>query len=223
MLIEHGGTTPPAPTKGYIMEIVQSSFEIITPKTLEEGQQMLRLIEQAGRTCYKSEDKITENSAEKFVTMLRDKGHHAMLEFGNMTVRFVIPRHLSHELVRHRLCSFAQTSTRYVSYKNGIQVIKPSGIELETEAFGIWYNAMTVADALYKDLIKTNCSAQIARSVLPLSLKTEVVCSANLREWVHIFQLRTSSAAHPDMRDIMVKLLEETKKIIPVIFDDIGE
>ena len=203
--------------------IVEPSYEIIIPKTPEEGMDMLRLIERAARNCYKSENKISENgtSALSLVTTLRDSGHHAMLEFGNMTVKFVIDRGLSHELVRHRLASYAQTSTRWVDYKEGIQVIKPSGIFSNTPEYDWWLNSIEAAQVSYTALIKLGCKPQIARSVLPLCLKTEIIMSANLREWVFVLQTRTGPTVHPDMRDIMVKLLQEVKTLIPVVFDDI--
>jgi thymidylate synthase (FAD) len=206
------------------LQIVEPTYEILTPKTPEAGMAMLCLMEQAARTCYKSEERATEDgeSAKKLVLSLRERGHDAMLEFGTMVVKFTIDRGISHELVRHRLCSFAQESTRWVDYKSvGIQVICPSGIEPGTLEYDFWLHAVGTAESMYYALRETGCKPQVARSVLPTCTKTAVVCQANLREWRHIFKLRTGLTAHPDMRAIMVQLLLEVKTLIPVLFDDL--
>lgn len=203
------------------MRIVKPSFEILSPQSAEEGREILLQIERTARTCYKSEGKITEGSAAKLVTSLRDRGHHAMLEFGMMAVRFVTCRGISHELVRHRLCSFGQESTRFVRYGD-IEVVPPYEITHSTEdVYYGWMGAIYKAEQAYKDLLDLGMAPQIARSVLPTCLKTEIVVQANLREWRHIFELRTDKAAHPDMRRLMIPLLAEVKQRIPIVFDDI--
>jgi len=204
------------------MQIVESSYKILCPANQAEVDQFLQLIELAGRTCYKSEHKITQTSAQTFIKMLRDKKHTAMLEHSILSVKFIIDRGLSHELVRHRIASFAQESTRYCDYgTKGIQVIKPRDIELDTVEYDFWFQAMQMADAMYYALRQSKCKPQIARSVLPTCLKTELVITANWTEWKHIFRMRTDSAVHPDLRAIMLQLLQETKSLIPVVFDDI--
>ena len=203
------------------MKIIEPSFKVLT--TID-GQELER-IEAAARTCYKSEDKITEGSAEKLVRKLIKNEHEAMIEMSTLAVRFICDRGISHELVRMRICSFAQESTRYVDYSkvSDIEVICP--IELQTaadERFFIWEDSVEQALRTYNTLrTEYKVSAQIARSVLPTCLKTELVMQTNYREWRHIFKLRTAKAAHPQMRQLMIPLLEELKSRIPIIFDDI--
>lgn len=171
----------------------------VTPHALE-------LIEEAGRTCYKSEDKITNESAQAFVKMLMKRGHYSVLEHASATFRFTTDRGVTHEMVRHRLAAYSQESTRYCNYGNEkfggeITVIRPP---FKTEAGeGFWEDAMDFAERSYLCLLKSGEPPQIARSVLPNSLKTEIVMTANFREWLHVFSLRTSEAAHPQIKEIM--------------------
>lgn len=189
---------------------------------LENPEYASEQIERAARTCYKSEGKIRPGSAEKITKSLRDRGHHAMLEFADLTVRFVTNRGVTHELVRHRLCSFAQESTRYVRYDGDMEFVEP-----------VWWNSSTqeqrdsfidlceLSEATYRHLLSSGWQPQQAREVLPNALKTEIVVKANLREWHHIFSLRCSKAAHPQIRTLMLGLLEDVKSVLPVVFDDI--
>jgi len=213
-------------------------------------------IEKAARTCYKSEDKINEDSAPKLVRMLKERKHEAMIEFADMTVKFVCDRGVSHELVRHRMCSFAQESTRYCNYstnKFGSQLtfIIPMWYNLDEKEYAfdegsviyfeevgdekrkivynsfnerkfVWLKQMLYSELSYLQLIEMGESPQQARSVLPNSLKTEIVVKANMREWIHIFKLRTSEAAHPQMREIMVPLYRFMAERYPDIFSDIN-
>jgi thymidylate synthase (FAD) len=171
----------------------------------------LEAIEFAARTAYKSQ--AVQGNYEKtlaFVTNLVNKGHHSPLEFADMTVRFTTDRGIANELVRHRLSSFCQESTRYVKYDDGnMEFIKPSGLTLWSDEYRLWEESCTLAEAYYIRLIKAGCTAQVARSVLPSSLKTELVMKANLREWRHVIGLRLDRAAHPDMRHLMALLIEE--------------
>lgn len=211
------------------MKLIRPSHKIlfISPKPLEA-------IEAAGRTCYKSEDKITGGSAEKFVRMVIKRGHLSVIEHPYMTVRFICDRGVTHEIVRHRLCAYSQESTRYCNYKGGVTFIIPPWIGLEEGEYSVpeirdggslteaqWMNAMLDAELYYINLLRNSWSPQQARSVLPNSLKTEIVMTANLREWMHVFKLRASIAAHPQMREVMTPLLEEVKTLIPVIFEGI--
>jgi len=202
------------------MRIVEQSHEI-----MECSDDALQLIERAGRTCYKSEDKITDDSAERFVKMLIDRGHHAMLEFGWIVVKFITNRGVTHELVRHRPASYAQESTRYVNYGgDDIQFIKPVWYEgTSPMAKYLWRRSMNSAETAYKALLGAGWRPEQAREVLPNSLKTEIVAMGNTREWRHIFSLRCSNAAHPQMRALMRPLLAEVRSRIPVLFDDVGE
>ena len=191
-----------------------------------DGLAILQHIERCGRVCYKSEDKITETSAQAFVGNIIKRGHEAVLEHSSVTVKFTVDRGVSHEIVRHRLAAYCQESTRYCNYsKNGfggeITVIKPLYLDEGTRAFACWRGACETAESAYFSLLEWGCSPQEARAVLPNSLKTEVVMTANLREWRHFFKLRTAPAAHPQMREVTIPLLCRMQELIPVVFDDI--
>ena len=192
-----------------------------------DGDAILRKIEMCGRTCYKSENKITDSSAKQFVRNIIQRGHESVLEHVNITVKFICDRGVSHEIVRHRIASYSQESTRYCNYSNEqfgseITVIKPCFLARDTPGYFKWWLACKQAEEAYFDLLDYGCSPQEARSVLPNSLKTEVVMTANLREWRHFLRLRTSTAAHPQMREVACMLLEKMKAKVPVVFDDIG-
>lgn len=247
------------------MRIILPKIEILTPIS-DGGVEELKQIERAARTCYKSEGKITENgeSAKKMVNILISKGHEAMLEHSQLSVKFITDRGVSHELVRHRLASFAQESTRWCDYTNdgkfegGLTFILPyefnaafmknddirdefsafmqtaetcartaysKHLRFETimgiPGFNEWIAAMFRAEEYYDFMREKGCTPQLARSVLPNSLKTEIVVTTNYREWRNILKLRTAKDAHPDMRSLMNELLKELKKRIPLIFDDI--
>ena len=200
------------------MRIIQQSHEIL--KMSSESEVMLG-IEKAGRTCYQSKDRITVDSAAKFVKMLIKSGHHAMIEFGDITVKFITNRGVTHELVRHRLCSFAQESTRYVDYQEEMEFIMPVWIDQNTavsDKYRIWIAAIEHAEYYYKELREMGWRPEQAREVLPNSLKTEIVVKANTREWRHIFQLRCSNKSHPHMRELMRPLHKELKEIILRIY-----
>lgn len=207
------------------MQIVEQGYQILTPINRKE---VYELIERAGRTAYKSENRITEGSAEKFIRNIRERGHESVLEHFNITVKFVTDRGVTHELVRHRLCAYTQESTRYVNYyKKGVQFVRPvfwrNEVNEWTLSGSIWFEHMKLCEQAYNDLIKLGASPQEARTVLPNSLKTEIVCTANIREWRHILHLRTSSAAHPQIRALMLPLLHELKEQLPALFEDIEE
>ena len=194
-----------------------------------DGQKILEKIEKVARTCYKSEGKIQEGSAAKMVASLIKSGHEAMLEHASVTVKFVVDRGISHELVRHRLASFAQESTRYCNYSKDdfgseITFIIPEYLEYKSEGWNIWKESMKQAEDAYFKMLDFGLSPQEARAVLPNSLKTEVVMTANLREWRHFFKLRalgTTGKPHPQMLEVTVPLLEDFKQMIPVVFDDL--
>jgi len=210
------------------MILVKPSFEI-----LEIMSNPLHLIEKAGRTCYKSEELMNDTSMIKFVEMVLKRGHESVIEHSAMTVRFVIDRGVSHELVRHRLCAFSQESTRYCNYKGGVTFVIPPWVKIEPGDYDFhsfpldpvttqeWMAAMKKAETSYLILLDEGWSPQQARSVLPNSLKTEIVVTTNFREWRHIFKLRCAKAAHPQMREVMIPLLAKCKILTPVIFDDI--
>lgn len=215
------------------MLLVKPSFEILDEI---DGEKILRSIERAGRTCYKSEDRITEGSAAKFVGMILRRGHESVLEHEKVSVRIVCDRGVSHEIVRHRLASYSQESTRYCDYGGDGQVsyiIPPWTSYTEGEylndahiltgdyAETMWANNCLEIEQLYRNLRKAGWTPEKARSVLPNSLKTEIVMTANLREWRHFFKLRAGSAAHPQMQEIAYPLLKKMRELVPVVFDDI--
>ena len=174
----------------------------------------------------KSEDKITDTSAQTFVGSIIKRGHEAVLEHASVTVKFVVDRGVSHEIVRHRLAAYCQESTRYCNYsKDGfggqVTFIQPNFLDRGTRGWELWVLACEQAEKAYFDLLNWGCSPQEARAVLPNSLKTEVVMTANLREWRHFFKLRTAPAAHPQMREVTIPLLRRMQELIPVVFDDI--
>ena len=208
----------------HLMRIIEPSFAIITPIN---GEEILKAIERIGRVCYKSEDKIQDGTAHKFVRMLINRGHEAMIEHYTFSVQFICDRGVSHEIVRHRIASFAQESTRYCNYSNekfsnGVTFIKPFFWDNESKQYQEWLSAMEYAERQYIELVRLGASPQEARSVLPNSTKTEIVVTMNLREWRHFFKLRADYAAHPQMKEIVRPLLNECKKLIPVVFDDIS-
>lgn len=194
-----------------------------------DGQKVLQKIEAVARTCYKSEGKIAEGTAEKMVRGLIKSGHEAMLEHVSVTVKFVCDRGVSHELVRHRVASFAQESTRYCNYSKDdfggeITFILPFFLNYGTPGFKVWKEQMKSAEKAYFDMLDIGHTPQEARSVLPNSLKTEVNMTYNLREWRWFFKLRAAGITgtpHPQMLEVAVPLLQDMKKLIPVIFDDI--
>lgn len=245
------------------MKLIKPSVEIESMRNGVEapldGEEILRFIEKIGRTCYKSEDKITDGSAKKFVQKIIKSGHHSVIEHFNISVRFVIDRGAGNELVRHRLASYSQESTRYINYnKRGIEFISPPWItDIPMGEYGLssirtngvdiintypeeyterlmtlpavdknqilWLMALLQAEKNYNILINGGWKPEEARSVLPMALKTEIVMTTNLRELRHILILRTSSASHPQIREVMFMLLKDLKRDIPVIFDDIDE
>jgi len=220
------------------MRIIEPSFEILA---LPEGEAALAIIEMAGRTCYKSEDKMAEGTASKFVGRIVGSGHESVIEHGSATVRFITDRGVTHELVRHRLAAYSQESTRYCDYskENGegrghLQFIRPVWVDKDVlgihaeeyrampdEATNTWLNCMWNLEDAYKRMRCEGWQAQEARSILPNSLKTEIVMTANLREWRHVFRLRAAPAAHPQMRALMQDMLHGFRSAGRVLFDDI--
>lgn len=205
------------------MNIVNPSIEIFTDIN---GIDILKHIEKCGRVCYKSEGKITDDSYILFVKKIIQRGHEAVLEHYSLTVKFVCDRGVSHEIVRHRLASYCQESTRYCNYSNSnfnseITVIKPCYLDEKSIAYEMWKRACLKSEEEYFRMLDYGLTPQEARAVLPNSLKTEVVMTANLREWRHFFKLRCSQAAHPQMREVANMLLSELRNRIPIIFEDI--
>lgn len=206
-------------------EIKGTKISIITPafKIEDEidGGKILKNLERYGRVCYKSEGRITPESAGSFLQSAMERGHFSIIEHEKITVRIICDRGVTHEWVRHRLASYSQESTRYCNYgKLGFQYIYPSFYSLDSLDYREWRKAMADATCHYLNLLKMGRTPQEARGVLPNSLKTEIIVTHNIREWRHFFYLRCSAAAHPQIREIAISLLKEFQKEIPVLFDD---
>lgn len=215
----------------------EGNSEILTPEDFL-GQQIM-LIEKAGRTCYQSKrGNITMDTATKFVLMLIRRGHESVLEHSIMTVRFDdCSRGFTHEQVRHRLTAISQESTRYVDYAKGevdleqfqLQCIAPphcdpnEPILLEDGRTLSMTEMFAEYEKFYRGLRQANWRPEEARQALPIGLKSEIVISANLREWRHIFFMRTSKFAHWEIRRVMGNLLETVQGIIPAMFEDFHE
>jgi thymidylate synthase (FAD) len=182
---------------------------------------MAHLIEKAGRTCYKSGSKIKEDSYKDFIRGIINRGHESVLEHANITVKFICDRGVTHEIVRHRLAAYSQESTRYCRYGDEITVIRPFMFQEGSHAYGVWEESCLAAEKAYIHLLNHGALPQEARSVLPNSLKTELVVTANVREWRHIFKLRCAPQAHPQMQQVMTPLLWFLRNHAPVLFEDI--
>ena len=212
------------------MQVIKPSIEIID---MEDYEKIVKKIERIGRVCYKSEGKITEDSAEKFIKGLLTRQHESVIEHENVTVRFVCDRGVTHEIVRHRIASYSQESTRYCNYSgdkfdNQITVIDlASGFQYDLSKendkakYEVWTKAMENAEQSYFRMLELGATPQEARSVLPNSLKTEIVVTMNLRSWRNFFRLRVDSHAHTQMREVATMLYEEFQKRLPVFVADL--
>ena len=185
----------------------------------KDPMDLLQDIERIGRVCYKSEHRITSSSAAPFVRNIIERGHESVLEHISITVRFVTDRAIANELVRHRLAAYSQESTRYCNYKDQIAIIYPKNVS--DKQLQLIMEACACAATTYQTLIADGATPEIARDVLPLCTKTELIATYNLREWRHILRLRTDKAAHPKMRELMQTLLQFFQGLVPIIFDDI--
>jgi thymidylate synthase (FAD) len=209
------------------MKVIQASYEILTDLS-DPINTILKPIETAGRVCYKSENNITDDSCITFCKNILGRGHEAVIEHSQLSVRFTVDRAIANELVRHRIASYCQESTRYVNYSkekfgNEIKVIGPDEdiLPMGSDNYNFWWSACKSAEESYMAMLNNGVKPEIARNVLPLSTATEIIMTANIREWRSVMRLRTSSRAHPQMRSIMRSLLDELKQKIPVLFDDI--
>jgi thymidylate synthase (FAD) len=203
----------------------------------DDGRDSLKAIEYIGRVCYKTEHAITGESHSKFVDGLIKRGHESVIEHISVTAHIICDRGVSHEIVRHRIASYSQESTRYCNYNNGVTFVIPPWVNIATGEYnytrcvdsgcndqtsGLWAIACKFSEDNYLRLLSLGWTPQQARTVLNNSTKTELYMTANMREWRHFFKLRTAPAAHPQMREIAIPLLEEFKREIPVVFDDIN-
>jgi thymidylate synthase (FAD) len=205
------------------MKIVQPSAKILTT---EDPIDILKRVERCARLCYKSEGKITSDSYEKFLKGVIKRGHLSVIEHGVITMLVVCDRGVSHEIVRHRIGSYSQESTRYVNYKDEMEFIEPcfwAEGPISIAKLEIWKAAMSDAEKRYQALIGLFATPEQARSILPNSLKTEIAITYNLREWLHFLDLRCSKASHPQMRQVALLILEKLYEFMPVIFGDLME
>ena len=208
------------------MRVINAGDEIISELN---GEEILKHIERCARVCYKSEDRITDGSAEKMVAALIRSGHEAMLEHYSFTVKFICDRGIANELVRHRIASFAQESSRYCCYAKDkfgkeLTFINPCFWEPDSDNYARWFHEMDEAEKTYLAMIEDGATPEQARDILPMSIKTEIVMTANLREWRHFLKLRAEGVTgkpHPQMLEITIPFLKELKQKIPVVFDDI--
>ena len=185
----------------------------------KDPMDLLQDIERIGRVCYKSEHRITSSSAAPFVRNIIARGHESVLEHISITVRFITDRAIANELVRHRIAAYSQESTRYCNYKDKIEFIYPKNVS--DKQLQLIMEACACAATTYQTLIADGATPEIARDILPLCTKTELIATYNLREWRHVLRLRTDKAAHPKMRELMQTLLQFFQGLVPIIFDDI--
>ena len=214
------------------MNIIRPSVEIID---MDDYDRIIKKIEKIGRVCYKSESNISDGTAERFIGNILRRGHESVIEHEAVTVRFICDRGVTHEIVRHRIASYSQESTRYCNYTsdkfgNEITVIDIAGgfsydlnQESDRKKYEIWKRSMEESEKAYFELLDAGATPQEARSVLPNSLKTEIVITMNLRAWRNFFRLRVDKAAHPQMREVATLALREFKEKLPLFFEDIEE
>lgn len=213
------------------MKIIKAGYEILDEINEKE---VMKKIEKIARVCYKSENAINDRSAEKIIKSLIKNKHDAMLEHYSFSVKFIVDRGVSHEIVRHRMASYAQESTRYCNYGGtGVTFIEPCYLSAEKSCDGNarraakyidWITSCKAAEEAYINMLNRGATPQEARAVLPTSTKTEIVMTANLREWRHFFKLRACGVTgkpHPQMLEVAVPLLNEMKTLLPVIFGDL--
>ena len=213
------------------MKIINAGYEILTPL---RGIEEVRFIEKVARTCYKSEDKISDTSAEGFVRAIIKRGHESVIEHESISVKVICDRGVTHEIVRHRIASYSQESTRYCNYTSDkfsnqiscIDIATGFQYDMDSEAdrkkWQIWNAAMEAAEKFYFELIEAGAKPEEARSVLPNSLKTEIVMTMDLREWRHFIRLRGSRAAHPQIAEITAMIRDEFVRRYPVFFEDLA-
>ena len=205
------------------MKIIEPSVELAQELNAAE---IMRHIERAGRVCYKSESNISDTSAEKFIANIIKSGHESVIEHVSITFKIICDRGITHEIVRHRLASYSQESSRYCDYSGDkfggeLTFIKPCYWNDDDENYLLWRQTMAVIEQVYLTMRKNGARPEQARAILPNSLKTEIFMTANLREWRHFLKLRTSKRAHPQMRQIALKIFEILNSNLPVIFSDI--
>ncbi len=212
------------------MNIIKPYAKLLDIQNKQQGIQLLQRIEWCGRISHRSEDSMNENSWERFIKhVVIEHGDWSIVEHASVMVDFYVDRGITHEIVRHRLFSFTQESTRFVNYEKKMppSFIIPNDIESKHEAdenvhlHGIWTDTIEACELGYRRLLQAGASPQIARSVFPNALASRLIVTGNLRNWRHFFIMRTTREAHPQMREVTIPLLEQFKERIPILFDDI--
>lgn len=210
--------------KGTVMKIVSPSVQILTPL---DGEQILRHIENCGRTCYQSYENKNEESHKKMIAMLIKSGHESVLEHFSISVKILTNVSCYKDITRHRAgTAFSIESTRFCSYNkdkfgNELKFLKPVNIQEGTDEYTVWQNCMQNIEDSYKEMANLGCKPDQLRMILPHSIAAEVCMTANLRAWRHIFKMRCAKAAHPDVQVVMKMVLKEFHDKIPVVFDDL--
>ena len=205
------------------MKIIDPRVELVDDF---DAAAIMRKLERAGRVCYKSEGNITDDSAEKFIRGVIKRGHESVIEHASVSFKIVCDRGVTHELVRHRIASYSQESSRYCDYSAGkfggeLTFIKPCFWAEDDENFQLWLKSMELAEKNYLAMRANGAKPEEARSILPNSLKTEIFVTMNLRELRHFLRLRTDKAAHPQMREVALKIRDIMLKKLPTVFGDI--
>jgi len=205
------------------MKIIEPSVELVDDF---DAVAIMKKIEWAGRVCYKSEGNIKDDSAEKFIRGIIKRGHESVIEHAAISFKIICDRGITHELVRHRIASYSQESSRYCDYSAGkfggeLTFIKPCFWSEDDENFQLWKETMTQLEKNYLAMRALGAKPEEARSILPNSLKTEIFVTMNLRELRHFLKLRTAPAAHPQMRQIALKIFKILVEKLPAVFDDI--
>jgi len=205
------------------MKIIKPSVELVEEI---DAAAIMKKIERAGRVCYKSEGNIKDDSAEKFIRGIIKRGHESVIEHATVSFKIICDRGVTHELVRHRLASYSQESTRFCDYTAGkfggeLTFIKPCFWSEDDENFQLWKATMAQLEKNYLTLRANGAKPEEARSILPNSLKTEIFVTMNLREWRHFLKLRTAKAAHPQMREVSMQIYKILVEKLPAVFDDI--
>lgn len=199
-------------------------MEVIRPKVTIvdrfDPEAIIKKLELSARKCWQSEPK--DQPASVFLRNIIKRGHTSVLEHVSLTFDIICDRGVSHELVRHRIASYSQESTRYVKYNNNMQFIEPIDLYQNELLYDIWYNECEHSEDTYRKMMELGAKAQEARSILNNSLKTEVRMTINIRSLRNFFDLRCDKAAHPHMKEIAIPMLLTMKTYLPGLFDDIG-
>ncbi len=205
------------------MKIVKASVRIPEDQL---DRKILKRLERCARICYKSEDKMQSTSSESFIRSIMKSGHESVIEHEKITLMMVTDRGVTHEVVRHRIGSYSQESTRYCNYHkekfgSEIKVIEPCFYEKDDPRYELWRQGCLDAEKNYFAMLSAGATAQEARSVLPNSLKTEIAVTYNMREWRHFLRLRADRSAHPQAREVAIPILKKFQQVLPELFSDI--